>query len=115
MLYKDTHTGEIIDAETLKKEIENSGEYPCFIDGIIDELIDAGAIAKVPRTYGEAIASGYITADRKYSRGYISRKTDINNQPIKIAAGKRKGDIYINIPSYDSTRYHYRLYLKRGM
>lgn len=47
MLYKDIHTGEIIDAETLKKEIENSGEYPCFIDGIIDELIDAGAIVPV--------------------------------------------------------------------
>ena len=47
MLYKDIHTGEIIDAETLKKEIENSGEYPCFIDGIIDELIDTGAIVPV--------------------------------------------------------------------
>ncbi len=115
MIYYDNFTGKHINGEELKKQIENSGEYPCFIDGIIDELIDAGTVEKAPETYGEAIANGYITADHQYSRGYISRKTDINNQPIKIAGGKRKGDIYIDIPSYDSTRYHYRTYLKRGI
>ena len=59
----------------------------------------------IPKNVKEAIDIGYEVGDRKYSRGYISRKINTLNQPIKIAGGTRKGELYYEIPSYNSTTY----------
>lgn len=62
-------------------------------------------------TYKEALNAGYKNGDIKRTRGYISRKTDIYNQPVNIAQGRRAGELYVEVPAYDSTRYHFRQYL----
>lgn len=42
-------------------------------------------------TYGEAKANGWKEADTKYGRGYVSRKVDVDQQPVLVAGGSRKG------------------------
>lgn len=64
-------------------------------------------------TYLEAIKSGYCEGDTKYQRGYISRKTDINNQIVRVAGGSRHGDLYVIAPCYHSTQYVVRVYLRK--
>lgn len=64
-------------------------------------------------TYIEALNNGYKTLDMKLFRGYISRKINKDNQPVKKAGGNRKGQYYIEIPNWNSTRYSYRLYLTK--
>lgn len=64
-------------------------------------------------TYQDAINQGYHTADTTYQRGYISRKADPMQQPIRIAGGSRKGQLYILLPSAQSTQYCIRQYLTR--
>ena len=44
-----------------------------------------------------------------YARGYVSRKVDLEKQPIKHS--KICGD-YIEAPCFHSTYYHHRIYLK---
>lgn len=69
---------------------------------------------EMPKTYGEATAMGYIDHDCAWQRGYVSRKTDINTQPIQVAGGNRNGQLYIDIPSWRSTRFCYRQYLRKA-
>lgn len=64
-------------------------------------------------TYAEAIASGYVEADRKYTRSYVSRKIRIEDQPVKLAGGNRKGQLYVLAPCFTSSQYCYRVYLTR--
>lgn len=59
----------------------------------------------------EALQSGYTLGNRTSHRGYISRKVDQNNQPIKRAGGSRAGQLYIELPRFDSSQYYYRQYL----
>lgn len=66
-------------------------------------------------TYKEAREAGYIDGDMKYTAGYISRKTNIDNQPVKVAGGSRKGQLYILVPCWHSTTYCFRLYLKKNI
>lgn len=66
---------------------------------------------KIPTTYAEALEMGYKPADYKWMPGYLSRKTDITKQPVIEARGTRKGDLYVEVPSWKSTQYHHRLYL----
>lgn len=66
-----------------------------------------------PHTFGEAIKAGYYVYDSKKSYGYISRKTNINQQTIKTAAGSRRGELFVEIPSYTETAYFYRLYIRK--
>ena len=100
--------------ESLKNGLEKNGVYPSFIDSTVQDLFYFGYIETVPETLGAALESGnYILWDIKYAPGYISRKTDPETQKIKVAAGTRRGWIYVDIPCYDSTRFHYRQYLKR--
>lgn len=66
----------------------------------------------MPRTYAEARKLGYKDADKQYQRGYISRKTNLFEQPVLIAGGKRKGQLYILVPCFRTTRYCMRMYLK---
>ena len=69
--------------------------------------------ASTPRTLSDALDQGYRIADQMYQRGYISRKTDIGAQPIKVAGGSRRGQLYIEAPCSTSTQYSYRIYLAR--
>lgn len=62
-------------------------------------------------TYIEALKEGYKIIDRKLFRGYVSRKIDTDKQPLKEAKGFRKGQFYVELPCYSSSRYSYRVYL----
>lgn len=62
-------------------------------------------------TYGEALDMGYRMGDIKYQRGYVSRRVDVLEQPVKEAGGSRKGELYVLIPNRYSTNYCYRQYL----
>ena len=46
-------------------------------------------------------------------RGYVSRKNfDFDEQEVKIGKGRRKGEMYILVPCYYSTRFCQRMYFK---
>lgn len=62
-------------------------------------------------TYAEAKEKGYVPSDSTYQRGYISRKIDTMQQPVKTAGGNRKGQLYVLLPCYTSTQYCFRQYL----
>jgi hypothetical protein len=62
-------------------------------------------------TYADAKEKGYKDGRTTWQRGYISRKTNIENQPVNIAGGTRKGEAYILVPSWRSTSYCHRRYL----
>lgn len=62
-------------------------------------------------TYKEAIANGWENADMTFTRGYVSRKADIDEAECHEAKGKRKGQLYVLVPCNISTQYCYRLYL----
>lgn len=67
----------------------------------------------IPKTYEEALAMGYHEADTTWQRGYVSRMKNKCNAEIKIAGGKRKGQLYILIPSDTSTQFCIRQYLTK--
>ena len=62
-------------------------------------------------TYKEAIANGWEKADMAMTRGYVSRKADINEAECHEAKGTRKGQLYVLVPNQISTRFCYRQYL----
>lgn len=62
-------------------------------------------------TFKEALNSGYRLADRRWFRGYVSRRVSINDQPVLIAGGSRRGEPYVDLPCWSSTTYHIRQYL----
>lgn len=64
-------------------------------------------------TVEQARKEGYIEYDTSYTKGYLSHKTDIENQQMKVAGGNRKGEFYYEKPCYHSSRYHYRVYMKQ--
>lgn len=64
-------------------------------------------------TYADAIKAGYRKADTKYQRGYISRRADPDAQPVQVAGGNRKGQLYVLLPCYYSTQYCISQYLYR--
>ena len=66
----------------------------------------------------EAYANGYRLADCQYQNGYVSRKRDIDMiEPDKIrvyeAGGKRKGQLYVLRPCFNTSRYCFRQYLTK--
>ena len=57
---------------------------------------------------------GFMSSgDIAWQRGYVTRKLRKNaNIPVyAVTRGKRKGQLFIVIPSYISTRYCHRIYL----
>ncbi len=60
-------------------------------------------------TYIEAIANGYTNGRVTYSRGYISRKIDKYEQPVKQSPKTK--EYYVEWPAYNTTNYHLRQYL----
>ena len=64
-------------------------------------------------TYGEAKANGWKEADTKYERGYVSRKVDVDQQPVLVAGGSRKGQLYVKLPCWSTTLFCVRQYLTK--
>lgn len=65
------------------------------------------------QTYYDAISAGYKDYDVRWQRGYVKRRHwNLHDAPIHVAGGKRKGQLYVLMPSWKSSRYCYRLYLK---
>ena len=62
-------------------------------------------------TYKEAIWLGYKHGDRRWAQGYRSRKCDPDLLPVLYAKGARQGQPYIELPAWNSNRYHIRQYL----
>lgn len=60
-------------------------------------------------TMDAIVANGYEVTSSSLARGYVSRKTTIFE--IKEAGGRRKGQLYIEVPHMKSTQYHWREYL----
>jgi len=65
-------------------------------------------------TYAQALNAGWRNYDRTWSRGYVSRKTDVDTQEVHVAGGNRKGELYVNLPTTRSTTYHIRQYLTQA-
>ena len=59
-------------------------------------------------TYKDAKKQGYKNGRQAYQRGYVSRKIDINNQPV-LTSGK--GELYVLFPCWTSTQYCIRQYI----
>lgn len=64
-------------------------------------------------TYKEAKAQGYVIVYRAWQRGYVSRKVNMDDQPVLVAGGKRRGMLYVVGPSWVSTVYCMRYYLAK--
>ena len=62
-------------------------------------------------TYGEALQAGYKDGETRWQHGYVSRRCDPMKQPVLIAGGTRKGELYVLLPSWKSTTYCIRQYL----
>ena len=62
-------------------------------------------------TYSQALQGGYRLADQQYQRGYVSRKVITDNQPVLTAGGARKGDKYVLLPAWNTSRFCVRQYL----
>lgn len=54
---------------------------------------------------------GYTLGRTTYARGYVSRKTDVKAQHVHTAGGNCKGQLYVDVPCWNSSRYHLRQYL----
>lgn len=76
------------------------------------ENIETGEILweKEYMTYAEALAAGYKVVRVAFARGYVSRKTNMDEQPVMES--KRCG-LYVDAPCWKSTTYHYRYYLDK--
>ena len=66
----------------------------------------------MPNTYKEAIALGYTYVFSAWTMGYVSRKVKLTSQPLHQAGGERRGLVYVIGPSWKSSRYCYRHYLR---
>ena len=64
-------------------------------------------------TYAEAIANGYKWHHDAYFAGYVSRKVDVRNQPLKKARGmyRNKDLFYVELPCWHTSRFAIRAYL----
>lgn len=65
-------------------------------------------------TYAEAKKNGYTESDCRYFRGYVSRKINPETQTVKTAGGCRAGQLYVELPCWESSTYSYRQYLTKA-
>lgn len=63
----------------------------------------------------DLMSLGYYVYDTRWTQGYISRHIDTRLTRVKVANGRRKGQLYVEVPSWESTQYHIREYLKPGI
>lgn len=69
-------------------------------------------IEDLPKNLSQALDMGYRETAITREIGYISRKNfNELEAPIKVARGRRSGQLYYSSPAYDSTRYCFRHYL----
>lgn len=69
-------------------------------------------------TLDEIKAAGFIFGEARIARGYTKRDSKgeaagTRRYRIQQAGGRRKGQIFIDMPSYGGTQYHIRQYLVR--
>lgn len=69
----------------------------------------------IPKTLNDAYNEGYRITETKHVRGYLSRAINEYEQPVKIAGGLRRGQMYVDLPCYISSTYHYRCYLTKPL
>lgn len=62
-------------------------------------------------TYKQAVEKGWKIKDETFQRKYVSKKINLENQPVLAASGRRNGQFFIEMPSWQSTRYSIRRYL----
>lgn len=63
----------------------------------------------------DLMSLGYYVDDTKWAQGYISRNVDSALTRVKVGSGRRKGQLYVDVPSWESTQYHIREYLRPGI
>lgn len=69
---------------------------------------------EVIMTLREALDEGYKLNNMTYQRGYVTRKPRKPEEIwVKTAGGTRKGELYILMPCFTSTRFCYRVYLSK--
>ena len=69
--------------------------------------INVSAIPNI--TVADLKAAGWKEYRTAWTRGYISRKTDIDRQPVNISG---TGEVYFLAPSWESTAYYLRVYMR---
>ena len=62
-------------------------------------------------TYHEALRKGYKLGDQRWHRGYISRRINVDDQEVQEAGGYRRGELYVELPTWRSSSYYIRQYL----
>lgn len=64
--------------------------------------------------YKEAKEQGYRVYDTKMQTGYVTRRP-MSDEQVEVlrAEGNRKGELYVLMPNYSSTRYCKRCYLRK--
>lgn len=62
-------------------------------------------------TYKEALEAGYKVYTIRWTAGYVSRKADTDTLPVEYAP--RKKMLYVDMPSWQSSRFCQRVYLKK--
>ena len=67
----------------------------------------------IPKNYKEAKAQGYSIAFLRYQRGYISRNANIDEAPVMVAGGSRRGMLYVLVPRWQSTQSCQSMYLTK--
>lgn len=72
--------------------------YQSIKEGAIETSID----------YSDAIILGFTTKRISRARGYVSRKIEKCHLPVMVS---KRGELYVDVPAYDSTRYCLRIYL----
>lgn len=69
--------------------------------------INVSAIPNI--TVADLKAAGWREYRTAWTRGYISRKTDVSHQNVDISG---TGEVYYLAPSWESTSYHHRVYMR---
>lgn len=64
-------------------------------------------------TLKQALESGYTLGDTRLHMGYVSRRVNPDEQPVMVAGGSRRGELYVELPNWKSTNYYIRQYLVR--
>ena len=70
---------------------------------------------EIPKTVADARGMGYNISGyaEAYQRGYVSRRANIDDRPIRVAGGARKGELYYTVASPISTQYCVRVYISK--
>jgi hypothetical protein len=67
---------------------------------------------EIPKSYFDAKKAGWIETNTSLCRGYVSRKMNTDNAPIHAAGGIRRGEYYVLLPSWQTSQFCIRQYLK---